>query len=788
MFRLPSNRKDALNVAFIFSIVGLFIFQNLFFQNETFFFRDFYRYFFPARLNAVALLKWQGLGAWDPYLDGGMPMLGDLSHYSALYPASLLFFFMEPISAFNALAFWHFIVLAVGAYFFFERFSNSNIGAWVFAAGLSLSGMFLSGLDRPSYFYSAAYMPWVAWGWVNLGLVSSEKNRPRAYALLALLSVCQFTAGEFQVFLLSHFLGVIFFNLIKSRVRVVPKGDLRAALAALNADLKDFLWVGLLILGFSAIQWLPTMELGFASTRGQGMAMERMGRNSLHPLQLLTLLFPFPFPIFPSEPGFKAYQTIFQNEGIGLFLSFHTGIILALFAGLYFLQKGDRAERWLLGGTFLYFLLLSLGKYFPAYFSVARHLVPFSNAFVFPSKYFLPCVFLICFFSARFFSAFHLEETQPRYFKAVVAVMVFSFSLFVFLPKVFGLFSNEMSDAALKQVVLHGRFQIGASLFFLTCVLGVLFLRRMGRIADNLLMLLLVVELLFYAPFIIWTAPRSFFENQSSFLSKVRPQASDRSLLPEFRIAAIDFDAQKISPEKKGVEALWQRRSRFFQALNNNVGIVDGLAYAEKYGPLRLASTYDFWMNYGLDRLSIFRLLSTRFYIVPDEADFPIAKNLAKISRQDGFTLYEDVQAKPMAWMSYWWEKDGEKKTRTYEDAVPISNFQKLTLPPEKPKTLWQIPSQIRAIENGYVVSVQSEGPGFLIVSENDFPGWRAFVDNRPTAIARAYGTFKAVFLAAGQHEVRFEYKPFWPKCGALVSILTVLVLGWVLFKRRKLV
>lgn len=783
MYRLPSSRKDTLNVLLIFSIVGIFVFQHVFFQNETFFFRDFYRYFFPARLNALNLLKWQGLSAWDPYLDGGLPMLGDLSHYSVLYPGNILFYFLEPTRAFNALAFLHFLLMAWGSYLFFERFSNSTIGAWVFAVAFSLSGIFLSGLDRPSYFYSVAFMPWIAWGWVHLGMANTKAIRFRAYVILAGISLCQFFAGEFQVFLLSHFVGVIFFNLIKSRMRLVEPGNLQAAWLALKEDARDFLWVGLLFIGLSAVQWLPTMELGFASTRGAGMSMERMGRNSLHPLQLLTLLFPFPFPIFPSDPGFKAYQVIFQNEGIGLVLSFHTGVIVALMALLYFIQKGDRVERWILGTTFVYFLFLSLGRFLPTYFSYARHLVPFSSAFVFPCKYFLPCVFLICFFAARFFSTFHMEETKSRYIKATGLLLIVAALFFACIPFAVGYFSKDFSDQALKQIILHGRFQIGISLFFVLCFFGTLFLRRLGRVADNLILLLLAVEMLFYAPFIIWTAPKSIFENPPRFLSKIGVASAEQSLLPPFRIAAVDFDAQKSSAELKGVEALWRRREKFMYALNNNVGVAHHLAYAEKYGPLRLASTYDLWMKQGLARHDIYRLLGTRFFIVPDEADFPLRDQLQKLESHDGFSLFEDSSARPMAWMSYWWEGDSQKSQRSLEEAVPISLLDGIELPKEKPDVLWQPVESIQSIPQGYVIRVQTKMPGMLVVSENEFPGWRAFVDAQVAPIVKAYGTFKSVYVKAGQHEIRMVYTPRWPKIGLIISIVTMIAVGFWLFR-----
>ncbi|MFC4765668.1 YfhO family protein [Dyella koreensis] len=53
------------------------------------------------------------------------------------------------------------------------------------------------------------------------------------------------------------------------------------------------------------------------------------------------------------------------------------------------------------------------------------------------------------------------------------------------------------------------------------------------------------------------------------------------------------------------------------------------------------------------------------------------------------------------------------------------------------------------------------EGPGWLVVSELDFPGWRAQVDGEPLPIHRANGMFRAVCVPAGQHALEFRFHPW---------------------------
>ena len=58
--------------------------------------------------------------------------------------------------------------------------------------------------------------------------------------------------------------------------------------------------------------------------------------------------------------------------------------------------------------------------------------------------------------------------------------------------------------------------------------------------------------------------------------------------------------------------------------------------------------------------------------------------------------------------------------------------------------------------------------PGVLVVTEAFDDGWSAEVDGRPAEVLRANGLFRAVRLGAGRHEVRFRYRPWSVRAGAL--------------------
>jgi hypothetical protein len=73
-----------------------------------------------------------------------------------------------------------------------------------------------------------------------------------------------------------------------------------------------------------------------------------------------------------------------------------------------------------------------------------------------------------------------------------------------------------------------------------------------------------------------------------------------------------------------------------------------------------------------------------------------------------------------------------------------------------------------------------SDAGGRFVLVEQFFPGWRALIDGKETAIERVDETFQGIAVPPGPHAVEFRYAPRSLYVGAIVSLMGLAVLVYV--------
>jgi hypothetical protein len=83
----------------------------------------------------------------------------------------------------------------------------------------------------------------------------------------------------------------------------------------------------------------------------------------------------------------------------------------------------------------------------------------------------------------------------------------------------------------------------------------------------------------------------------------------------------------------------------------------------------------------------------------------------------------------------------------------------------------------IRVVQSGMnsvELSADFSGTGFLVLADQYYPGWRAWIDGSETRIYKVNGILRGVVVPEGKHHVVFRYGPGWLPVTLGLSLLIV--------------
>jgi hypothetical protein len=92
-------------------------------------------------------------------------------------------------------------------------------------------------------------------------------------------------------------------------------------------------------------------------------------------------------------------------------------------------------------------------------------------------------------------------------------------------------------------------------------------------------------------------------------------------------------------------------------------------------------------------------------------------------------------------------------------------------IPPEKGKAVFK-----RDGADDVVVRTECSTEGLLVLRDSWYPSWVAFVDGKRSPILRINGCFRGVIVPAGEHSVRFLFRPILIYIAGAVSLLASLL------------
>lgn len=694
-----------------------------------FIYGDYASQFYPWSLIYSESVKNFAFPFWTRYFHSGFPLMAE-GQVGGFYPLNILFFFAMPLrTAYNYLAVFHFALAGVFTYVYARKTGACQWGgalaALLFCFGSAYAGCFVN-------------IPTVkTLAWFPLALWCLEKyfdgRKPIHVLAAGLIFGVQLLAGSTQVALYCFvFYAVYFLYGLKVSGGYSARDAIIAVFGTLLAAL-IFLPQFLISGTIAELSWRSQASVEFALS------------DSFSPLNFMSMVFPYPVCRGPR---------------------FYIGVLSLLFFITAFFGSKNHSRRRPLLLVLVLAVFLALGKYNPLYviFIKLTHLYSFRN----PSKFLLFGLFAASVMSGwgftRFFAAGWVDPRRKAIgifayaitamlglFLTAKAVLYFfgeeiiafgqryvaeniygkgfhRYDLATYTEKVRDFYNALVNSSSLTEPLV-----LVSVILCLACFIMCRVLTRDARGKE--VFHRIACFALIFLDLLAFSVYGTGFRGNILDYSSLKPQAAAvleaiRSDSAVFRILPYDMASAKLPNwAMPSMNAAWQVDSvalytplvneRYRKALED-LEAVDNALGLKTPAPD------------SLDRnLDLIKMLNVKYVVSPYELNKPF---LEPVTEESGTYLYRVDGYLPRAFAA----KD--LMTEMIDPAVPVEI---LSYGSGKAEFRLDIPYD-----------------GYLVFSENRYPGWEAYVDGERSQIL-PFSVVQAVKLAAGGHEVRFVYRPF---------------------------
>ena len=808
----------------------LFLGKTLVLRDTFFEFRFLYQFARENILNGI-------LPLWNPYSNCGQPFMAD-PQASFFYPLNWIYYLLNFRSAYTLFIFIHFLLAGVFMYAFIKPIVKSS---WIsFFGGLiyMLNGLLVSRIEFLSEFASLAWIPAIL-ALVRLNVVSPSLL---ASVLLGLAISLQFFAGHTQSFYFTALLGLVFLTFLVGIQYVREKNA-----SALLQPMKFLIVAGGLAFLIVMIQLAPTYELFTQSLRFQAGYDAKAHLASLHPFQMLTLLYPYLF----GWPGYSSYWGSTYEFWAS---SFYVGIIplgFDLLAVLLFLKvKKIRAGHLSLELYYFIFFLawftlafvIALGDYSPVFRIFYDH-VPGFDRFRWPSSSLLFCTISMSVaapLGLRWLLQYSGDRAPrktrwPTITSGVLISVFMAFAIVMTLsPDIAEKIVNALRPAPSQPLEDFRRFvesisgtsilsdgsllsalgrTVWFSTFFMIVICVILWGRFSGKIPDNYLVAGVIffsaIDLIGHAGMGI-----SFLDKSVNFK---KPGIVDA--------IAEGFRNQRIMTRTDGFQQYaYGSDDRHtldlgIDALTGEVGLSQHLFRTEGKGVLKIKNFSDFSGFRSLPypfQLKILQFLNVKHVLHFKSSSILESESVAQEAQL--FDRYQKMAALDSKQWSVQLTRLGDplprifvvprfsvmpsdtidQKNRIFKQFLdPSFDFSETVIVDESPEG-FSVTDGVKFVihqpasytnPNQVQAVIETDRDGILVISDVLYPGWELFVNGEKQKIYKANTTFRAGILKAGLNNILFNYNPKSFKIGFIFTIIGIgltIILLVIHFRLRK--
>ncbi len=729
------------------------------------------RIFYPERTFTNVMLAEKSVPLWNPYVFAGTPHLADFQS-AVFYPLNILYAFLPQISVWTILLVVQPIMAIFFMYLFLKLFKLEKSAVWVGAISFGFSGFMLVWSQENVVVGQAAL-------WLPLALFGIEgylTNKKLWYYCTAVIALaCSFLAGFFQV---TFYIFLLSFIYSLFRIKSLQLSFIKYSLKIIS--------IYVFSLCLSVAQLLPSIEAFLESPRSSSSAWYLFETYLLPITHVFNAMVP---DIFGNPGAYNFFGRGFYRETI-----LYAGLIPLVFALFAILKaKTNQIIRFFTAAVFLSFFLTLDSPFTKWFFRLPLPLLP---TFL-PSRILILTTFSIATLSAFGFSLWINEKDNPKLILRILSgfyIPIILIALYGFL-----LLLNYDHTANFQQlnnyIIINGTLPTKTNIFvllknlilpftMLTLLFVLLRVKRMFSLSVfGIIILTLLGQFYFLNKYLV-VGEAQFLYPKNAVLSFLQSRNSlDRFLtLRQPMQENVSTYAHIYSVE--GVNPIFPKRyGQLLFASKNNGKVTNNIPRVET----RFSELGD-KENPFVDnrRLRLFSLLGIKYILYFDDKNEENSKankfsqNLfLPIWQHDNWHGLEYTKALPRVFLAN--KIYIENNEQKIVDLLFDNNFDLSTniVLEEKPSEIISSSAseslvKITRYEPQRVeITTKTDKPQMLFLSDNYYPGWNAYVDNKETKIYRANYTFRSVVLPAGKHTVQFLYQPLSFRISFLVSIIS---------------
>ena len=764
---------DCAVIIFLGSLVAWFA-RDMIWGGKVPFFRDLSTYFYPLRFILAESALLGELPLWNRHLAMGFPILADVQ-LGIFYPPHLFFYVLSLFDAVAVTYVFHYFVSAFGAYLLWRHWDYCRYQAMIGAILFTLGGTTISLINLLNHFQSAVWLPWCVLAWERF-LCKESWGR---FLLVVGACVMQLLAGSPEVYAMSVALLIVSGYAVKQNY--MPKRMFRC-----------FFWliaINVVVLAVVSVQLLPAIELVFHSRRQQPIQFAEAATWSLNPWSLLNLL----FVTKTADMGLADGTQLFFERNIPFLISHYFGAIL-IFGVSFWLILGSAREKVVIGFLIASSLVVAFGIYTPVY-PLLYQKVNLFQSFRYPEKvFFLTQAFLLmaAMRGIQKFARANVREGNKALALTclpcgVILILYFLLnseplllSKFVIQRKAIALPSPWTADFTASALVSLERqlALIGGFLLLFFCWKNAYLSHGLFK---GVFVAIVFIDLnLAHQGFQYLVEPNLVF-GKSTILEKPDQVHNRVFYYPNGgNLHAGSFVIAR-SPKTPFNEIY----SIVASNLLPNAGILKGFDYMQDINALATSSYIAFlrFANQAEPERQI-RLLGALNvkYVISFHALEARGLTLIRHFPDNPSWLYKIDLYMPRAYMI--------QKSRKISDPEKIMNelangdfdprvevfldhdFVNISRADFESET-----EIVKYSHRSVGVHAKSNGPGFLVLADTFYPGWKVYVDGDARPLLRADYFFRAVRLDSGEHYVEFRYEPFWFKIGLYISVASILMI-----------